>query len=465
MTEAISRSANSKVLMKVGLDGSGYRGLVLEKLLAADVKVGDRVLIVCREKEYRGTLMPRSQVGSDPDHVVIKLDNGYNIGIRLDSASSVKREKFPKMEKPPTISPPQPQPNLPAVSILSTGGTIASRVDYRTGAVNPALTAQDLYDSVPELKNHANLQAKVIMSVLSENITPSDWTKIARSVGSEIKQGADGVVIAHGTDTLGYTAAALSFALQGLPVPVVLVGSQRSSDRPSSDAAVNLIGATDLAGRVDAAEVMVAMHGTTDDSFIHAHRGTRVRKCHTSRRDAFQSINGYPLYRVESGIIHELASPLLRRDRERTLQIKPSFEERVALVKTYSGIQGHIIDHLVNQGYRGIVIEGTGLGHAPEHLQSSIKKAVDADVIVVMTSQCIWGRVNMNVYRSGVELLDMGVVSCEDMLAETALVKMMWLFANTKTTDEVREKIVQPLVGEIDMRTEQSEYTSQREAV
>jgi glutamyl-tRNA(Gln) amidotransferase subunit D len=147
------------------------------------------------------------------------------------------------------------------------------------------------------------------------------------------------------------------------------------------------------------------------------------------------------------------------------MSVKPTFEEKVALVKTYSGIQGHIIDHLVNQEYRGIVIEGTGLGHAPENIHSNIKRAVDADTIVVMTSQCISGRVNMNVYRPGVELLDMGVVSCEDMLAETALVKLMWLLANAKTTDEVREKMPVSLVGEIEMRTEQAEYTGQMEDI
>jgi glutamyl-tRNA(Gln) amidotransferase subunit D len=451
--------------MKVGLDGSGYRDLVLEKLLTADVEVGDRILIVCREKRFVGTLMPRSQVGSDPDHVVIKIDNGYNIGIRLNSECSVKKEKTLKREKPPIISPPEPKLTLPTVSILSTGGTIASRVDYRTGAVNPALTAQDLYDSVPELKNHANIHAKIVMSVLSENIQPSDWTKIARSIVSEIKQRVDGIVVAHGTDTLGYTSAALSFALQNLPVPIVLVGSQRSSDRPSSDAAVNLVGATDLVRRVDAAEVMVVMHGTTDDSFIYAHRGTRVRKSHTSRRDAFQSINSYPLFRVESGEIREITPPLLRRDKERKMHVKPNFDEKVALVKTYSGVQGHIIDHLVDQGYRGIVIEGTGLGHAPEHMQPSIKRAVDADVIVAMASQCISGRINMNVYRSGVELLDIGVIPCEDMLAETALVKLMWLLANAKTIDEVHEKMPVSMVGEIDMRTEQAEYSGQREGI
>jgi glutamyl-tRNA(Gln) amidotransferase subunit D len=447
----------------VSLDGSGYHGLVLEKLSASSSRVGDTIKVISNGKEFTGILMPRSQIGSDPDHVVIKLENGYNVGVRLDSDCQVEKLKGAKKQKSTHAEPPTSRPDLPSVSILSTGGTIASRVDYRTGAVNPALSAQDLYDAVPELENHANIKAKIVMSVLSENIQPADWTKIVRSVAAEIKSGADGIVIAHGTDTLGFTAAALSFAIQNLSIPIALVGSQRSSDRPSSDAAVNLIGATDLVSRVDAAEVMVVMHGETDDSFVYAHRGTRVRKSHTSRRDAFQSVNAYPLYRLNMDEIHEITSPILRRDKERTPKVKPNFEEKVVLIKTYPGISGGIIDYLVKTNYKGIVIEGTGLGHAPELIHPELKRAIDADVVVAMTSQCVRGRIDMNVYRPGVELLDMGVIPCEDMLAETALVKMMWLLANTSNTTKVKEQMSTPLVGEIDMRSEQAEYTPQEE--
>ncbi|MHA1903275.1 MAG: Glu-tRNA(Gln) amidotransferase subunit GatD [Candidatus Thorarchaeota archaeon] len=434
--------------------------MCLQGLIVAGVKIGDTIKIIQNGQEYTGVLMPRAQVGSDPDHVVIKLDTGFNIGVKMNSKSQVRKISSAKKRKKPVEMQSEKRTNLPTVAVLSTGGTIASKVDYRTGAVNPALSAQDLYDAVPELKNHANIDAKVVMSVFSEDIRPSDWTKIARSVASKIKEGVDGVVIAHGTDTLAFTSAALSFALQNLPVPVVLVGSQRSSDRPSSDAAVNLIGAVDLVGKVDAAEVMIAMHGETDDSFLYAHRGTRTRKNHTSRRDAFQSINSYPLFKIKESEITELSPPLLRRDSERKLKLKPKFEEKVALVKTYPGISVSIIDHLVNNEYRGIVIEGTGLGHAPIALQSSLKNAVANGIIVAMTSQCISGRVDMNVYRTGVELVQIGVIPCEDMIAETALAKLMWLLANTADSDKVRGAMTDSIVGEIDMRTEQSQYSS-----
>ena len=448
----------------MSLDGSGYSGLVLEKLSAAGVKIGDTIMIRHDGEEHSGILMPRAQIGSDPDHVVVKLTTGYNFGIRLtihSEVSLVKKGKASKRAASKDV--PEHSKGLPAVSILSTGGTIASKVDYRTGAVNPALTAQDLYDTVPELKDHANVRAKVLMSVFSEDIRPSDWAKMARAVASEIKQDADGVIIAHGTDTLGFTSAALSFALQNLPIPVALVGSQRSSDRPSSDAAMNLILATDFVGRVDAAEVMLVMHGETDDSFAFAHRGTRVRKSHTSRRDAFQSINTYPLFRIDSSGITEMNPPLLRRDPNRALKLKPKFEEKVAIVKTFPGFSPAVIDHFVDQQYRGIVIEGTGLGHAPKSIQPSVKRAVEAGIVVAMTSQCISGRVDMDVYRTGVELLELGVVACEDMLTETAFVKLSWLLANMKTTEKVNAALVEPLSGEIEMRSEMAEYSKMEE--
>ena len=446
--------------MSLSLDDSGYSGLVLEKLSTSKIRVGDTISIIQNGLEHTGVLMPRSQIGSDPVHIVIKLTSGYNIGIRMNQETIVRRIKtgtklqvVPKEMKSETK-------DLPQVSILSTGGTIASKVDYRTGAVNPALTAQDLYDTVPELQSYANVSAKVIMSVLSENIRPKDWTMIARTVTSEIKSGTDGVVIAHGTDTLGFTAAALSFALQNLPVPVVLVGSQRSSDRPSSDSAMNLVGAVTLATKANAAEVMVLMHAEIGDSYLYAHRGTRARKLHTSRRDAFQSVNSHPLFKVSETEVTEIHPPLLRRDLERKIILKPKFEEKVALLKTYPGVDCALIDHLIDINYRGIIIEGTGLGHAPDNLQSSIKRAIEAGIVVAMTSQCIFGRTDMNVYRSGVELLSAGVIPCEDMIPETALVKLMWALANSKNSDAAKNLLLTPIIGEIDMRSEESEYVT-----
>jgi glutamyl-tRNA(Gln) amidotransferase subunit D len=226
---------------------------------------------------------------------------------------------------------------------------------------------------------------------------------------------------------------------------------------------MNLIRATDFVGHANAAEIMVVMHGETDDTFAYAHRGTRVRKCHTSRRDAFQSVNHSPLFRINETGIDELSAPLLRRNPERKLKMKPKFDDRVAIVNTFPGIKPDVIDAYVDNGYRGLVLAGTGLGHAPECIHPALKRAIDAGVIVAMTSQCIWGRVNMNVYRPGVEMLEMGVIPCENMLTETATVKLMWLLANTKTAEKTHAAMSECIVGEINMRTEQSEYRIQSE--
>ncbi len=448
-----------------GLESSGYDGIVLKKLQQANARVGDTVRVVTDSRDVTGILMPRAQIGSDPEHIVIKLDSGYNMGIRINKCASIHQTKKAKERHNHDTIQPEHKKGLPTVSILSTGGTIASKVDYQTGAVNPALSAQDLHDSVPELGERANIRAKVIMSRLSENIYPSDWSKITRAVAKEIRAGVDGVVIAHGTDTLAFTAAALSFALQDLPIPIALVGSQRSSDRPSSDAALNLTGAIDLVGNADVAEVMAVMHGQTDDIALLAHRGTRVRKCHSSRRDAFRSINSRPLYRIEPPQIMELSSPLFRRDKERALRVKPRFEEKVVLLKTYPGIQPSLIESVTSTGNKGLILEGSGLGHAPRGLYPAIRSAIDEGLVVGMTSQCIWGRVNMDVYRSGVELLERGVIPLQDTLAETALVKLMWLLANEKSSEKVKKLMTVSQVGEIEMRSEMQEYPSPEEAI
>ncbi|MEM2142279.1 MAG: Glu-tRNA(Gln) amidotransferase subunit GatD [Candidatus Thorarchaeota archaeon] len=438
--------------------GFGYRGTVLEKLRQARARVGDVVEIVTERGAQRGILMPRALVGSDPDHVVIKIDSGYNIGLRLGHEAKVSLVTSSPAIKSKRETPVEPRPEIPTIAMLSTGGTIASRVDYRTGSVNPALSAWDLYEAVPEISERVNVRARVVMSELSENIYPSDWTKIANAVVSEIRRGIDGVVVVHGTDTMAYTSAALAFSVQHSPVPIVLVGAQRSSDRPSSDAFLNLASALNIASRADAAEVMLCMHSGPSDSSVYAHRATRVKKLHTSRRDAFRSIDSLPLFRATATEIEELSVPLLRRDSSRKVRAKTRFDDSVLLIKSFPGLRESLIKHAVEAGYKGLVIEGTGLGHVPSRLLPSVKSAIDSGLVVALTSQCIWGRVNLNVYRTGVELLELGAVPCGNMLSETALVKMMWLLANTSDSEEVAQKMPIPLVGEINSRTMISDY-------
>ena len=431
---------------------SGYKGQALAAIRKAEAEIGDLIRITKNGQVYEGILIPRSEYG-DEKHVVIKLKSGYNVGIQI--TPDTKMERIGKGVKPTftTSPPPEQNPKLPKVTIISTGGTIASRVDYRTGAVRPALTASDLYSVVPELANIARIDAQILFSLFSENITPKHWTEIAKAVSKQISEGIDGMVIAHGTDTMGYTAAALSFALQDLPVPVILVGSQRSADRPSSDAATNLIGAVTAAGKAPFAEVAVAMHETTSDTSIILHRGTKVRKCHTSRRDTFKSINTTPIARVQNQKITMLTDEYRKRDSTRKLASKPEFDEKAALIKFYPGMNPATIDWYVEKGYRGIILEGTGLGHVGSYIFKAIRNAVEHNVIVGMTSQCIWGRIDMNVYDQGRDLLALGVTPLEDMLPETATAKLMWIFGQTRDIEEAKRLLKTNIVGEISPRT------------
>jgi glutamyl-tRNA(Gln) amidotransferase subunit D len=430
----------------------GYKGQALKLLKSAGAEIGDVIRVTKDGESLEGILIPRSESG-DEYHVVIKMKSGYNVGVRVGSTAKV--EKVGEGTKPTFTPPHLPERNtsLPRVAIVSTGGTIASRVDYRTGGVRAALSASELYSVVPELSEIAVVDTEILFSIFSENITAKHWIATAEAVAKHIENGVDGVVVAHGTDTLGYTAAALSFALQDLPVPVVMVASQRSADRPSSDAATNLVGAVRAAVSAPFAEVVIAMHETVSDMTIVFHRGTKARKCHTSRRDTFKSINASPLARLEDDKIKMLTKGYRKRDVSRKLKLKPNFEEKVALVKAYPDINPEVIDWYVTNGIRGIILEGTGLGHVGDYLFSAIRKAVENDVVVCMTSQCLWGRLNMNVYDQGRDLLAMGVISLDDMLPETAYVKLRWVLGQTADTKEAKRLLKENNANEYSART------------
>ena len=432
----------------------GYQGEILEHLKKAKARIGNIIRVTSKKGEvYEGYLIPRYQYG-DHHHIVLKLRNGYNVGIHLGRTEKIEvigEGEEPRFTKPPPIP---KQPGLPKVSIISTGGTIASRVDYRTGAVEPALSAEDLASVVPELASIADIDAHILYSEYSENLTPTHWKGMAEEASRRISHGADGIIITHGTDTMHYTAAALSFALQNLPVPVILVGAQRSSDRPSSDAATNLTGGTAIAAAADLSGVGVAMHEEISDHHIIAHKGTRVRKCHTSRRDTFRSIETRPLARFDLTTRQlETLDPSTKRDKKRHLILKANFDPAACLLKAYPGFDHRLIDSAVQHGTRGIVLEGTGLGHVARTCHDSIHHAVKNDVPVFMTSQTIWGRVDMNVYYPGRDLLNLGVTPLEDMIPETALVKLMWTLAQTKSPEEIRSIMLESVAGEILPRT------------
>ena len=407
--------------------------------------LGDRVSVERNGIAYEGVLMPSRRVG----HVVLKLNNGYNIGLRARESDLVLVEKGQDLKPLQKDKSLQKKAGLPQVSILSTGGTIASKVDYRTGAVTSQFSAGEIISAIPELEEIANYHARVIYQILSENMRADYWTTLARAVAEEIQNGAEGVIITHGTDTMMYTAAALSFMLK-TPVPVVIVGSQRSSDRPSSDASMNAVCAASVAIS-DIAEVCVVMHGTTSDDYCSIHRGTRVRKMHTSRRDAFQSMNQPPLGRVDY-LTRKIQTFLpYRRRGETELQLAEMLEPKCSLVKYTPGSSPEILNYYIDKGYRGIVLEGTGLGHVASDWIDGIKRATEEAVPVVITSQCLRGRICDRVYDTGRYMLDAGAIEGEDMLPEVALVKLMWVLANRP--DEVHSLMKTPLAGEIAFST------------
>lgn len=427
---------------------TGYKGKTLNVLSDHGISIGNIIMVKTSEGEYTGILMPRYEF-SDDNHIVIKLKSGYNIGIETDKVIEMKKMdvKETEVNRGERIEA-KIDHNLPKIAMISTGGTIASKIDYRTGGVKAALTAEELYAAVPELSNYARIDAEVLFSEYSENLTAKHWSEMAKKVHEKVSQGYEGVMLTHGTDTLHYSAAALSFALHNVPVPVVLVGAQRSSDRPSSDSALNLIGATQFASKADISGVFVAMHNNSSDKTIAVHIGTRVRKNHTSRRDAFESINLSPVALITENQIEMKIDSLPKRKQAGKFDVKPDFEEKVALLKYHPSMSPDTIEYFVDKGYRGLVIEGTGLGHVGKQCFDALRKAVENDMLVCMSSQCIWGRVRMTVYETGRDLLNIGVIPLSDMIGETALVKTMWALANSKDREEAKDLILKNIAME-----------------
>jgi len=414
---------------------SGYKGKSLEFLEKHSLQVGNIVSIET-DSTYSGILMPRYEYNDDK-HIVLKLKSGYNIGLEIDKIKKIEIESSGNVKRENRVQP-HVDPNLPKILLVSTGGTIASKIDYRTGGVTPALTAAELNATVPELSKIANIDTEVLFSEYSENLLPEHWKIIAEKIDTYVKSEYKGIIIAHGTDTMQYTAAALSFSLSGIPIPITLVGSQRSSDRPSSDAALNLISAVRFLVECNTGGIYVVMHNSTSDDDIACHWGTRVRKNHTSKRNAFQTIGGAPAFIVKIDRIEKNPQfNIIKKD----YTPKINFNSRVALVKYYPGLDPKILDHIISSGYKAIIFEGTGLGHIGKVMYEYVGKAKKKGLFLGMTSQCIDGVVRMTVYESGRDLLDLGMIPLGNMIPETALVKAMWALGNSKTIEDM-EKIM-----------------------
>lgn len=423
------------------------------KLKAAGVFVGDLVEVSSSGGTTAGILMPHSDY-SDPRAVVLKLDSGYNIGLRVDDSTVVRLREHRKpkayagSDEPLTGSPAPPRG---FIALIGTGGTIASYVDYETGAVNPALTSRELATAVPEVMERYPLRPIALFSVFSENLRFEHWVRLAEEIAAQVEEGAAGIVIPHGTDTMAYTAAALAFAIENPPVPIVLVGSQRSSDRPSSDAALNLMCAAKTASS-DLAEVLVVMHDRTGDDRCAVHLGVRVRKMHSSARSAFRSINARPLATCDGNALTFTPGATYRkRSGGRKVALRALFEGSVALLSHYPNFPPSLLEAAISR-CKGVVIAGTGLGHVGEDLIPLIARACERGYPVVMTTQCIYGGTGLGVYSTGRKLIKAGVIDAGDTLSEVAVVKLMWALANAKSAHEVREIMQRNLVGERGLR-------------
>lgn len=452
-----------------------YSKRIQSVLKRSKISTGDRIAVKKGKKTYEGLLMPKTDAG-DPDSVVIKLDSGYNIGLRFGKGTSIMKSNTPgpsavleeeryelgridrKLLKVSFDKDKQP------VTMIATGGTIASRVDYRTGAVSAASSPKEILHNIPELASIANMKLSMPFNIMSEDMDYRDWQEIARIAARRLNKGDSGVVITHGTDTLHFTSAALSFFLQDLHKPVVLVGAQRSSDRGSSDAGMNIICSVH-ASVGDIGEVGICMHGKLDDSYCLFIRGTKVRKMHTSRRDAFRPINDLPLAKVwPNGRMEKVNGNFRRRDNKKKVRLDLKFEPKVAILKAYPGSEPGTIDYLAKKGYRGFVIEGTGLGHVPTLAKKSwietIKRHAGNGIPFVITAQTLYGRINPNVYTNLRMLYhDAGAIPGEDMLTETAYVKLGWVLGHPmpknpeKRIAKVRDIMLTNYAGEMTRRS------------
>ncbi|MFB6165179.1 MAG: Glu-tRNA(Gln) amidotransferase subunit GatD [Haloarculaceae archaeon] len=409
---------------------------------------GDRVRVERADQTYEGVLLPSSTA----ENLVVKLESGYNVGLDRDAAEVAVLESDVydverAQDEEEGSSRVDFDEDLPTISLISTGGTIASTVDYRTGAVTAQFDAEDVLRAVPDLAGRANYRGRVVANILSENMTPAVWQELAEAVREEIEAGADGVVVMHGTDTMQFSASALAFMLD-TPVPVVFTGSQRSADRPSSDNVMNAVCAVEAA-KADCAEVLVCMHATESDDVCALHRATRVRKNHTSRRDAFETIGREPLGEVD----YQTEEVTFRREHaergEADLDLSPDLETDVELVTFTPGAGPDLLEAAAADA-AGVVIAGTGLGHVNTDWIDVVEDLTDDGVAVVMTSQCLWGRVCDRVYDTGRDLLEAGVIEGEDMLPGTAKVKLMWALANA---GDVEYAMRTPLAGEITERS------------
>jgi len=419
-----------------------------EFLKKHNLEEGQLVKVKSKGREFIGNIIPNSNENT----LALKLGSGYNVGITIDEKISIEKLEGSKKVSKGKSTKIEKTPALPKITILHTGGTIASRVDYKTGGVIASFTAEDLIAMIPEITKIANIDSQFVSNIMSEDMNLGHYGLMLKGIKKAVESGTDGIIIGHGTDTLGYSAAALSFAVEKSPVPIIIVGAQRSSDRGSSDAGMNLICAAEFITKTDFGGIGVCLHTSSADSSCSILPGPKTRKMHTTRRDAFKAINDTPIATIDykTKEIKYLQKNYSKKEPE--LIIKNKFDEKVGILKTYPGINLKQLIFFKKEKYSGLIIEGTGLGHTPifenDAFVKGIKELIDSGIVVGITSQCIFGRVNPSVYTNLRKVSATGAIYCEDMIAETAYIKLSWLLGNY-STEKAKKMLSENLRGEI----------------
>ncbi|MGC8581033.1 MAG: Glu-tRNA(Gln) amidotransferase subunit GatD [Thermoplasmata archaeon] len=430
--------------------------------------IGKKVSVKKKDTAYTGIVIP-SSIFLDENTITLKMSNGYNIGIAIEDESLIT--VLSDNNKSEFADQPENKEEPPEISLVTTGGTIASSVDYITGAVKPLVKGSEILSLFSELSEFKNVEIVSAFNILSENITHEHWETLSKTCYDLLKKGRKGIIVLHGTDTLSYSSSLLSFVIQNPDSPIVFVGAQRSIDRPSSDGRLNVFAAMSMINYVPRRDVLVAMHAGIDDTAIALHRGNKVRKMHSSRRDAFHTVNGLPygymsLYDKDAdfknfignyhyspkivGIEYEKKqagkfTSWLRKGKEKKgMGFYPEFEKNVSMVWFYPGIEIEDLEYLKSK--KGVVLIGTGLGHVNEKLVKFVKDLVKDGIYVVISSQTINGRINMNVYETGRELIKAGALSADIMPPEVAYTKLMWVLKNT---DDIPSSFKEDVSGEL----------------
>lgn len=429
-----------------------------------NLKIGDLIRVTKQERTYEGTLMPFTDF-TNKDCFIIKLNNGYNIGLEITKDTKIEKiseNKRTKIEKKSDFNFNSAKPRI---GIISTGGTITSKVDYETGGVTSLIKANELLNENPELAEIVNINDIITpFTRMSESISFEDYSEIGKEVEEELNKGVEGIIITHGTDTLHYTSSAVSFMFNDAKKPIVLTGAQRSSDRPSSDSSMNLVCSAYVAGTSDIGETGICMHANSSDDYCHFIRGTKARKMHSSMRNAFRPINDLPIANIYPDGRIEKKNDYRKKETQEKIKAHIGFDEKTVLIKFAPNFNPEIIDFFVDRKYKGLIIEATGLGQVALKTRNeklswlpAVKNAVEKGLVVCFAPQTLYGRLNPNVYSEARRFSEAGVVFLDDMLPETAYIKLAWLLANEKK-DDVKKKMLHNYAGEITKRTMPEEF-------